>query len=73
MLLEKMEINEICENIFWSIFHLVDGITFCEQLLKEEVNSKTSFKKIGNELSCLKGTIHTETLYLSEKYKKENR
>jgi len=73
MLLEEMEINEVCENIFWSIFHIVDGVTFCERLLKDEVKSKSNFKKIGTELSCLKGTIYTETLYLSEKYKNEHK
>lgn len=73
MLIEQMDINEVCENMFWSIFHLVDGITFCEQLLKEEVNSKSDFKKFGHELSCLKGTIYTKSLFLSEKYKKENK
>jgi hypothetical protein len=73
MLLEEMEINEVCDNIFWSIFHIVDGITFCEHLLQDEVKSKSNFKKIGHELSCLKGTIYTESLYLSEKYKSENK
>lgn len=73
MMLEEMEINEMCENMFWSIFHLVDGITFCEQLLKEEVKSKSNFKKFGHELSCLKGTIFTKSLYLSKDYKKKNK
>ncbi|WP_047246140.1 hypothetical protein [Maribacter thermophilus] len=73
MMLEEMEINEVCENMFWSIFHIVDGITFCEELLKDEVKSKSNFEKIGHELSCLKGTIYTKSLYLSEKYKNENK
>ncbi|NER17538.1 hypothetical protein [Spongiivirga citrea] len=73
MFLEELEINEVCDYIFWSIFHIVDGITFCEELLKDEVNSKSNFEKIGYELSSLKGTIYTESLYLSEQYKSENK
>lgn len=45
MFLENMEINKICDNILWSIFHITDGIGFCVDLLKDEVNCKSNFEK----------------------------
>lgn len=72
MALEYTTINEICGNMFLSIFHLTDGISFCIDLLKEETKSKSDFDKLLNEIPYLRGTIYTNTLYLSEDYKKRH-
>lgn len=72
MALEHLTINEVCQNMFWSIFHLTDGISFCADLLKQETASKSNFDKIFKEIDVLRGTIYTERLYLIESYKKEH-
>ncbi len=71
MTLEHLTINEICENMFWSIFHITDAISFCVDLLKDETGSKSNFETMFKEIDYLRGTIFTKTLYLSESYKKE--
>lgn len=73
MALEYNSPNEICDHMFWSIFHLADGITFCIDLLLKEAGSKSDFKQIHYELSCLRGVVYTKHLYLSPKYKEENK
>lgn len=73
MTLEYNTPNEICDHMFWSIFHIADGITFCINLLKKEAGSKSDFEKIHYELSCLRGVVYTEHLYLNPKYKEENK
>ncbi|WP_031425415.1 hypothetical protein [Flavimarina sp. Hel_I_48] len=73
MTLEYNTTNEICDHMFWSIFHITDGITFCIDLLNSEVSSESDFKNIHYELSCLRGVVYTEHLYLSPKYKEDNK
>ena len=73
MALEYNTPNEICEHMFWSIFHIADGITFCIDLLNNEAASKSDFDEIHNELSCLRGVVYTEHLYLAPKYKEDNK
>lgn len=69
MFLENMEINEICDNMLWSIFHITDGIGFCIDLLKDEVNCKSNFEKIDNKICYLRGITSSKTLWLSPEYK----
>lgn len=73
ILLESFNINEICDHIFSSLFHLGDGISFCVDFLKEESKSSSNFESFFNEIDSLRGTIYTEHLYLSESYKNELR
>lgn len=72
MTLEHLTINEICENMFWSIFHLTDGLSFCVDLMKDETGSKSNFERMFKEIDYLRGTVYTKTLYLSESYKNEH-
>ncbi len=73
MALEHLTINEICQNMFWSIFHLTDGLSFCVDIMKQETGSKSNFDKMFKEFDYLRGTIYTSRLYLSESYKKKHR
>lgn len=72
MLLENMDINEVCENMLWSIFHITDGISFCVDLLRDEVGCKSDFEKMLNEIDYLRGVIYTRTFWLSKEYKEKN-
>ena len=71
MTLEYIETDEICENIFWSLFHLSDGLSFCVDLLKTETGSHSDFNKMFHEIDCLRGTVYTEALELSDSYKRK--
>lgn len=73
MTLEYIETDEICENIFWSLFHISDGLSFCVDLLKSETGTTSDFQKMFYEIDCMRGTIYTQHLQLSEKYKKKYR
>lgn len=71
MTLEYIETDEICENIFWSLFHISDGLSFCVDLLKSETGSDSDFEKIFHEIDCLRGTVYTKHLQLGDDYKKK--
>lgn len=73
MLLEHMDINEVCENMLWSVFHITDGISFCVDLLKDEVGNQSDFDKMLKEIDYLRGVIYTKTYWLSNEYKENNR
>lgn len=73
VLLEHMDINEVCDNMLWSIFHITDGISFCVDLLKDEVGCQSDFDKMLNEIDYLRGVVVTKTYWLSENYKNEHR
>lgn len=66
MLLEYMDINEVCDNMLWSIFHITDGISFCVDLLKDEVGCNSDFEKMLNEIDYLRGVIYAKTFWLSK-------
>jgi len=72
MLLEHTDIDIVSSNILGSIFHICEGIGFSIDLMKEESNCKSDFKKIQNELALLRGIIHSKTLYLSPEYINKN-
>ena len=71
ILLEHKDINEVCDNMLWSIFHITDGISFCVDLLKDEAECKSDYEKMLNEIDYLRGVIYTKTFWLSEKYKEK--
>lgn len=73
MLLEHMDINEVCDNMLWSVFHITDGISFCVDLLKDEVGCKSDFDKLLNEIDYLRGVIYTKTYWLSDEYKEKHK
>ncbi|WP_335967214.1 hypothetical protein [Galbibacter sp. PAP.153] len=71
MALEYFDIDEICENILWSLFHLSDGVSFCVDLLKSETGSNSDFSKFFHEIDCMRGTVYTRQLQLGENYIKK--
>lgn len=73
MLLEHMDINDICHNVLGAIFHIGDGIGFCMDILVDEVGCKSDFEKINSEICYLRGVIHTKTLWLSPEYKAKHK
>ena len=73
MLLEHMDINEVCFNMLWSVFHITDGISFCVDLMKDVAGSKSDYEKILKEIDYLRGVIYTKTYWLSEEYKEKNK
>ena len=70
--LENINIDLVCSNILGALFHISEGLGFCIDLMKEEVNCKSDFIKIEHEISSLRGVIHSKTFWLSEEYKKNN-
>lgn len=73
MLLEHMDINEVSDNMLWSVFHITDGISFCVDLLKDEVGCESDFDKMLKEIDYLRGVIYTKTYWLSDEYKDKHR
>jgi len=73
ILFEHMDINEICDNMFWSIFHITDGISFCVDLLKDETGCQSNFDRMLKEIDYLRGTIYTKHLILSKEFKEKNK
>ena len=73
MLLENMDINEVCDNMLWSVFHITDGISFCVDLLKDETGCQSDFDKMLKEIDYLRGVVYTKTFWLSEKYKEKHK
>jgi hypothetical protein len=73
MFLEYVDIDSVSNNILGAIFYISEGLGFCIDLMKEEVNCKSNFDKINHEIALLRGTIYSKTFWLSEDYKNRNK
>jgi len=70
ILLQWMDLNEKLEHIFWSLFYLVDGISFSMEHLRNDEDIEKEYKLIREHCGHLKGVVFTKSIYLSEEYKK---
>lgn len=57
MKFRNLEINHIFKNILRSLFHLIDGLAFCLEIVKIDQNIENLSKLIRNEFRALKYTV----------------
>lgn len=73
ILYQWMDLSEKLENIFWSFYYIVDGISFSMEHLRQDEDIENEYKLIREQCGHLKGVVFTKSLFLSDEYKNKEK